>query len=119
MRVGYRIHNDSSPNRRLPVSRGRRGGQSRFYVCPDAQRKDCATANHESPRPNDDLGANGHGVRRVSRLLLTATAAKKRVTKCGQDLLGAIRAMLVASGSGPPQRRAGAAVDGAVVGGLL
>jgi hypothetical protein len=40
-----------------------------YDVGPNAQRKDRAVANYESARPNDDLGANGHGVWRVSRQL--------------------------------------------------
>jgi hypothetical protein len=32
-------------------------------------RKNRGTPNHESARPNDDLGANGHVVRRLSRQL--------------------------------------------------
>jgi hypothetical protein len=38
-------------------------------VRPDAQRKDCGTADHENPRADDDTGADGHGVRRISRQL--------------------------------------------------
>jgi hypothetical protein len=40
-----------------------------YDVRPDAQWKNRATANYESARSNDDFGANGHGVRRVSRQL--------------------------------------------------
>jgi hypothetical protein len=48
-------------------------------VRPDAQRKDRATANHESAWPNDDLGADGHGVRCVPRQLRWIDVALIRV----------------------------------------
>jgi hypothetical protein len=57
--------------RRSCVARSHHGGCENltYVVRPDAQRKNRATANYESARSNDDLGANGHGVRRVSRQL--------------------------------------------------
>src|ERR1700757_2106365 len=61
-----------SSDRRLPVGGGRRERQSRLYDCPDAQWKDRATANHENPRPQSDLGADGNVLRCLSRQLLTA-----------------------------------------------
>jgi hypothetical protein len=53
------------------VARSHHGGCENvtYDVRPDAQRKNRATANYESARSNDDLGSNGHGVRRVSRQL--------------------------------------------------
>jgi hypothetical protein len=52
------------------IARSHHGGCENvtYDVRPD-QWKNRATANYESARPNDDLGANGHGVRRVSRQL--------------------------------------------------
>jgi hypothetical protein len=53
---------------------------------PDAQWGDRATADREDPRSHDDLGADAHGMRRLSRHLLTAAGTKKRATKSARDL---------------------------------
>ena len=69
----------------LPAGGGRCGWQShnesrsRLYRVQDAQWKDRETADHKGPRSHDGLGADGDGLRRLSRQLLTARAAAPKM----------------------------------------
>jgi hypothetical protein len=53
------------------VARSYHGGCENvtYDVRPVAQWKDRRTANYENPRPDDDIGADGNGVRCISRQL--------------------------------------------------